>query len=111
MMPRHVFQHEKQVGKIHTADQKPDRRHDNVFDQRVDNLAESGADNDTDSHVYHVAAHGKFFKFVKKRPQHNDSPAVYPSSFIRGKNKFRLSFSLRRNTPTAPQASFLVSAA
>ena len=41
-------------------------RHDDIPDQGADDLAEGGADHDTDRQVDDVALHGKFFEFRRQ---------------------------------------------
>ena len=50
---------------MNPADQKPQYRHQDVGNQRRDDFAESATDDDTDSHVDHIAAQGKCLEFFQ----------------------------------------------
>ena len=55
---------DEEVGEIHFAEEQSDRRHDDVVRERGDDLAETCADDDADSHVQHVALYRKFLEFI-----------------------------------------------
>ena len=57
------LEHEFQLGKIDVAQQQPDGRHDDLIDQRGDNLAERAADDHADSQIEHIAPGDKLFEF------------------------------------------------
>jgi len=52
-----LVKHNLKVSEVETTDQHTDARHDDVIDNGGDNLAESTADNYTDSHIDHIAFH------------------------------------------------------
>ncbi len=54
------------LGEIHAAEKHPDRGHDNIVDQRVDDRTERAAKDDAHGHVHYIAAHRKFLEFRKK---------------------------------------------
>ena len=54
---------ELQLGEIHVAGNDANERHQDVVNQTRYNFTESTADDNTDSHVHHVALHGKLLKF------------------------------------------------
>src|SRR5207247_108095 len=45
-----------------------DERHDDIGNQRINDRAERGADNHTDSKIDDIAAHCEFLEFLKHRP-------------------------------------------
>ena len=57
-MVRGIGQVDKEAGKIHFAHQRPKGRHEDVADERRDDLAEGAADDHADRHVEDIAAHG-----------------------------------------------------
>lgn len=71
---------DEQVGKIHPADEDPQRRHDDVIDSRRYDLSESTPDDDTDGHVHYVAPERKVFEFLEKA-----SHIVSPYPFFGGR--------------------------
>jgi hypothetical protein len=54
---------EPQLRKIGIADQRPDRRHQDVVHQRRDDFAECTADDHTDGHVHHIPLEGELLEF------------------------------------------------
>ena len=58
------LQHEKQIGEVGLTQGKTDRRHDDVLDQGIDDLAERGADHDAHGEIDDVAPDGKLAEFV-----------------------------------------------
>ena len=54
---------EGQAGEIDPADDQADQGHDDVTDQRGNDLAEGSADDDRDRQVHDIASHDKFFEF------------------------------------------------
>ena len=54
---------EPQLREIGIADQRPDRRHQDVVHQRRHDLAERAADDYTDGHVHHVPLEGELLEF------------------------------------------------
>jgi len=60
---RALFQDDKEIGEINVPQQQADRRHDHIGNQRFDDGAKGGADDDPNSHVHHVAPHDKLFEF------------------------------------------------
>jgi hypothetical protein len=62
-----VMQHDTQITEINFAEQQADGRHENVGDERRDNFSERAADDNTDSQVDDVAAHGEFFELFKHK--------------------------------------------
>ena len=52
------------IAEIHFAEQKPDRRHDNITDHGGHDLSERAADDHTDRHIDHITAHDELFEFV-----------------------------------------------
>ena len=58
-----MFQDDFQTFKLYSSDQQSDRGHNDIAYQRRDDLTEGASDNDTDSHVYNIATHGKSFEF------------------------------------------------
>ena len=68
----------------------PDRRHDDVVDERLNDGAEGGAEDDTDSHVDEIAFKGELFECLKysintwgltlSTDQHNLSTCPYETS-------------------------------
>jgi len=57
----HIEIHE-QVAEVDVAHQEPDWRHDDVVDERCDDPAERGADDDADGEIDYVAAHRELFE-------------------------------------------------
>ena len=57
---------------IHPRQRQSERRHDDVRNERTDDLAERGADHDTDREVDDVALHRKLFEF--RAQSHGDLP-------------------------------------
>ena len=55
-----------QAGQVYTTGQQADCRHQHIINQRGDDFAESTTDDNTDSHVHHVALHGKLLKLFNK---------------------------------------------
>src|ERR1700675_702391 len=53
------------VGKIYVSQRHPDRRHDDVFDQRGHNFSECCADDYAHRKINHIPAHRKSFKFLE----------------------------------------------
>jgi len=53
----------REILEIHPTDGKPDRRHDDVGDQGVHDLAEGAADHDTDGEINDTALHRELFEF------------------------------------------------
>jgi len=53
----------REIREVDAADRKPDRRHDDVRDQGIHDLAEGAADHDADSEVDDAALHREFFEF------------------------------------------------
>jgi hypothetical protein len=53
------------VGKIETAENGPDDRHDDVVDQRFHDTAESATDDDTDGKVHDVASGNKCLELIE----------------------------------------------
>ena len=47
------------VGEIKSAGNGADDRHDDVGNQRIDDLAKGGADDDADGEINDIAPHGK----------------------------------------------------
>jgi len=56
----------REILEIHTTDGEPDRRHDDVCDQRVHDLAERTADHDADGEIDDAALHRKLFEFGRE---------------------------------------------
>lgn len=50
-----IAQVDIQLLEVNATEPPPDGRHDDIFDQRVDNLAESCADNNSHGHVPNIA--------------------------------------------------------
>ena len=65
MHRRAFFQHDKQLRKIHIANQQANRRHDDVVHQRFDDGAKRAANHHTDGQINHIAAHGEGFELFK----------------------------------------------
>lgn len=61
---------EPQLREVRVADQRPDRRHEDVVHERRDDLAERAADDDAHGHVHDVALEGELLEFLEK--SHND---------------------------------------
>ena len=61
---RAFLENQEEVGEIDPAQQQTDGGHDHVGHQGLDDGAECRADDDTDSHVEHIALHRKFSKFL-----------------------------------------------
>ena len=59
------------VREVEPAEDCADDRHDKIVDDGVDDLAESGTDNNTHGKVHDIAAGNEGFKFVK----HSDCPS------------------------------------
>src|SRR5690606_1681393 len=53
------------VAEIQAANDHADYRHDHILDQRIDNFAESGADDYTDRQIDYIAFHGKCLEFLQ----------------------------------------------
>ena len=53
---------EVQVGKVDFTEDQADRRHDDVFYERVDDLAERSANYDTDGQIDDITPSDKFFE-------------------------------------------------
>ena len=58
----------EQIREIDSAQRQSDRRHQDVLDERGDNLAERGADHHAHGQVDNVASHDKFFELVVHAP-------------------------------------------
>jgi hypothetical protein len=56
-MVRGIGHIDEEAGKIHFAHQRPKGRHEDVADERRDDLAEGAADDHADRHVEDIAAH------------------------------------------------------
>jgi hypothetical protein len=54
----------EEVGEINVAEQKPNRWHNDIGHERFYDGTEGCADYDSDSHINHIASHGKFFEFL-----------------------------------------------
>ena len=54
---------DRHILEVDAADGEAEGRHDDVADERAHDLAERGADHDTDREVDDVALHRKFFEF------------------------------------------------
>src|SRR5260370_36527690 len=76
--------------------ERTDRRHDNVVHQGRHDFPEGRADDDTDGHIQHVAAHRKFFEFL----EHCSSPCSLKVDCRTPNGAWRIQF--RRNTNTEP---------
>ena len=59
------FQCNEKVGEIDMPQEQTEGGHQNIAYERLDNGPESRADNDTYSHVYHVAPHGEFLELFE----------------------------------------------
>ena len=58
-----AVQCDEEIGEIYLTGSETDDRHQDVIDERVDDVAERSADNDTDCHIHDIAAHDEFFEF------------------------------------------------
>jgi hypothetical protein len=58
-------QNHEDVREVDTPQQQPDRRHQDIAHEGSNDLAERGADHDTDRHVQHVATDDEFFEFFQ----------------------------------------------
>ena len=56
----------QKILEVDTTDEPTDRRHDEVVNNRADNLTERAADDNTDSHINRVAFHGERLKILQK---------------------------------------------
>src|ERR1043166_6524314 len=59
------FQRQEVVGKIESADERPDQRHDHVADERIDDLAEGGADDDADGEIDDASLERETLEFLE----------------------------------------------
>ena len=62
---RGIAQRDEKVGEIDTTQKVAQRRHDDMADQRRNDLSECSADDYTDCHVYYIASEGKVFEFFE----------------------------------------------
>ena len=72
-----LFQYPFELGEVYAASDDADNRHDDVVNDRCYDFAESAADDNTDSHVEHVATHGKLLEVVKKCTFHFSNMCSY----------------------------------
>jgi hypothetical protein len=64
-----LFQDKKEIGKVNTAQQHPDRRHYHIVHKALDDGSERASYDYTGSHVHHVSPHGEFlelFEYVRQ---------------------------------------------
>lgn len=59
------FDHVFEIVEMNASDQKAKQGHQNIADERRNDFAEGGTDNDTDSHIDDIAAQGKRFEFFE----------------------------------------------
>jgi hypothetical protein len=59
-----ISQNQKQVGKIHIAQDKTDGRHDHIGYEGIHDGSEGGPDDNPDGHVQHVTSHDEFLKIL-----------------------------------------------
>ena len=52
-----------EIREVHAPQDRRQRRHDHVLDQRAHDPAEGGSDHDADRQVDDASPHGKFFEF------------------------------------------------
>src|SRR6185503_8375861 len=67
---RTATERDEHVREVDAAEQEPDRRHQDVFYERVDDLAEGGADDHADGEVDDVAPHRELFELF----EHGSTP-------------------------------------
>ena len=65
-------QYHEQVREVDVSEQEPDRRHDDVIDERLHDRAERSADDDADSHVHDAALDGELAEFLEH--SHHSTP-------------------------------------
>jgi trigger factor len=61
-----LLQDDLPITEVQTAGENADDRHDDVVNNGSGDLTESTADDNTDSQVNHIAAHGKGFELVQE---------------------------------------------
>ena len=54
----------KQVAEVHAFEDRPDRRHDHIHNEAVDDFSKRGTDDDADSQVNDITTGDKFFEFL-----------------------------------------------
>lgn len=59
------FDHELEIVEMDSPEQQTEQGHQDIADERRDDFAEGGTDNDTDSHIDYIAAQGKRFEFLE----------------------------------------------
>lgn len=62
----HAREVDTQVREVGIADQRADRRHEDVVHERRDDFAERPADDYADGHVHDIALERKFLEFLEK---------------------------------------------
>ena len=73
-----------EAGKIHPAQQHPDRRHDDVVHQRRDDLAEGPANDDAHGHIHGIALDGELAELFEQ------PMIVLPSWSVGGRKRRQL---------------------
>lgn len=61
-----VNQFDFQAAEINSAQNYPQRRHQDIIHKRIDHLAKRQTDGDANNHIHQIAAHGKFLKIFNK---------------------------------------------
>jgi len=60
-----AVQADEEIRKIELSEPQPDHRHQNVIDQRRDDLAKGGADDNADRQVKHVPPQDEFLELTE----------------------------------------------